>query len=82
MWGGVLVITVSHPTFCCVGVRLWLRWGWAVTILLRCSDGWSSEWVVGKAGAELSKMTFPWLLLRTYVSHLKTAILVMCDTAS
>ena len=24
-------ITVSHPTFCCVGVRLWLRWGWAVT---------------------------------------------------
>ena len=33
-WGGVggfLVITVSHPTFCCVGVGLWLRWGWAVT---------------------------------------------------
>ena len=31
--GGFLVITVSHPTFCCVGVGLWLRWGWAVTIL-------------------------------------------------
>ena len=31
-WGGFLVITVSHPTFCCVGVGLWLRWGWAVTI--------------------------------------------------
>ena len=37
LWcGGVtgwlfLVITVSHPTFCCVGVRLWSRWGWAVT---------------------------------------------------
>ena len=30
-WGGFLVITVSHPTFCCVGVGLWLRWGWAVT---------------------------------------------------
>ena len=30
--GGFLVITVSHPTFCCVGVGLWLRWGWAVTI--------------------------------------------------
>ena len=29
--GGFLVITVSHPTFCCVGVGLWLRWGWAVT---------------------------------------------------
>ena len=24
--------TVSHPIFCCVGVGLWLRWGWAVTI--------------------------------------------------
>ena len=38
-WGGVggfLVITVSHPTFCCVGVGLWLRWGWAVTIILKC----------------------------------------------
>ena len=33
-WGGFLVITVSHPTFCCVGVGLWLRWGWAVTIVL------------------------------------------------
>ena len=21
-WGGYLVITVSHPTFCCVGVRV------------------------------------------------------------
>ena len=31
--GGFLVITVSHPTFCCVGVGLWLRWGWAVTIV-------------------------------------------------
>ena len=31
--GGFLVITVSHPTFCCVGVGLWLRWGWAVTTL-------------------------------------------------
>ena len=31
--GGFLVITVSHPTFCCVGVGLWLRWGWAVTII-------------------------------------------------
>ena len=31
-WGGFLVITVSHPTFCCVGVGLWLRWVWAVTI--------------------------------------------------
>ena len=30
--GGFLVITVSHPTFCCVGVGLWLRWGWAMTI--------------------------------------------------
>ena len=28
--GGFLVITVSHPTFCCVWVGL--RWGWAVTI--------------------------------------------------
>ena len=26
------MITVSHPTFCCVGVGLWLRLGWAVTI--------------------------------------------------
>ena len=26
-WGGFLVITVSHPTFCCVGVGLWLRLG-------------------------------------------------------
>ena len=26
------VITISHPTFCCVGLGLWLRWGWAVTI--------------------------------------------------
>ena len=33
-WGGFLVITVSHPTFCCVGVGLWLRWGWAVTIYI------------------------------------------------
>ena len=32
--GGFLVITVSHPTFCCVGVGLWLRWGWAVTTLV------------------------------------------------
>ena len=32
-WGGFLVITVSHPTFCCVGVGLWLRWDWAVTIV-------------------------------------------------
>ena len=30
--GGFLMITVSHPTFFCVGVGLWLRWGWAVTI--------------------------------------------------
>ena len=29
--GGFSVITMSHPTFCCVGVGLWLRWGWAVT---------------------------------------------------
>ena len=27
------MITVSHPTFCCVGVGLWLRWGWVVTKL-------------------------------------------------
>ena len=26
-WGGFLVITVSHPTFCDVGVGLWLRLG-------------------------------------------------------
>ena len=26
-WGGFLVITVFHPTFCFVGVRLWLRLG-------------------------------------------------------
>ena len=32
MWDGFLVITVSYPTFCCVGFGLWLRWGWAVTI--------------------------------------------------
>ena len=30
--GSFLVITVSHPTFCCVGIGLLLRWGWAVTI--------------------------------------------------
>ena len=33
-WDGFLVITVSHPTFCCVGVGLWLSWGWAVTIAI------------------------------------------------
>ena len=32
MVSGFLVITVSHPTFCCVGVGFWLRWGWAMTI--------------------------------------------------
>ena len=36
--GGFLVITVSHPTFCCVGVGLWLRLGWAVTIQSFTSD--------------------------------------------
>ena len=40
-WGGFLVITVSHPTFCCVGVGLWLRWGWAVTIVCIYLGTWS-----------------------------------------
>ena len=26
-WGGLLVITVSHPTFCCVGVEVGVEVG-------------------------------------------------------
>ena len=43
-WGGFLVITVSHPTFCCVGVGLRLRWGWAVTTVV--NNSWSLTNVV------------------------------------
>ena len=70
--GGFLVITVSHPTFCCVGVGLWLRWGWAVTI-------WSFS--LKNAIAD-PKFTTKKLDIAQYIHYLKTETLnfTLCIT--
>ena len=53
----IRIHTVSHPTFCCVGVGLWLRWGWAVT---------AQEWDIAFIKWNFIKKSKVWYQLSIY----------------
>ena len=52
------MITVPHPTFCCVvlGLGLWLRWGWAVTIAFICFES-EANFTINYFKAQIQKLS-------------------------